>query len=109
MLLSLLLLPAAAWWYLRLQSQRERATTAQNPLLQVQDRSGQNFARRRHIPPILFLTGLAFMLMGLSRPEMVVALPRVEGTVILAFDVSNSMLAEDFEPNRIEEIGRAHV
>ena len=102
MLLSLLLLPVAAWWYLRLQARRQEAVATQNPLLQVQDRSGQNIAQRRHIPPILFLIGLTFLLIGLARPEMVVALPRIEGTVILAFDVSNSMLAEDFEPNRIE-------
>ena len=33
---------------------------------------------------------------------MPISLPRIEGTVILAFDVSNSMLAEDLEPSRIE-------
>jgi Ca-activated chloride channel family protein len=32
---------------------------------------------------------------------MTVNLPRVEGTVILAFDVSGSMAAEDLEPNRM--------
>jgi Ca-activated chloride channel family protein len=39
---------------------------------------------------------------GLARPEMIVRLPRVEGTVILAFDVSRSMAADDLEPTRIE-------
>jgi Ca-activated chloride channel family protein len=33
---------------------------------------------------------------------MDVSLPRVEGTLILAFDVSSSMLADDLEPTRIE-------
>ena len=33
---------------------------------------------------------------------MSVALPQREGTVILAFDVSNSMRAKDLEPTRIE-------
>jgi Ca-activated chloride channel family protein len=32
---------------------------------------------------------------------MTVNLPRVEGTVILAFDVSGSMAAEDLQPNRM--------
>jgi Ca-activated chloride channel family protein len=41
-----------------------------------------------------------------------VSLPRIEGTVILAFDVSSSMLADDLEPSRIEaakEAARAFV
>ena len=42
------------------------------------------------------------MLFGLSRPETFVELPRVEGTVILAFDVSSSMDADDLEPTRME-------
>ena len=33
---------------------------------------------------------------------MVVGLPKVEGIVILAFDVSGSMSADDFEPTRME-------
>jgi Ca-activated chloride channel family protein len=33
---------------------------------------------------------------------MIVRLPRVEGTVILAMDVSQSMAADDLEPTRIE-------
>jgi Ca-activated chloride channel family protein len=48
------------------------------------------------------LLGLVLIIIGLARPEMAVSLPRVEGTVILAFDVSNSMLADDLVPTRIE-------
>jgi Ca-activated chloride channel family protein len=48
------------------------------------------------------MVGLTLLLFGLARPEMVVELPRVEGTVILALDVSNSMAADDLEPTRME-------
>jgi Ca-activated chloride channel family protein len=58
--------------------------------------------RRRHIPPALFLAGLAFLLIGVARPQAVVSLPRAEGTIILAFDVSGSMAAEDLKPTRME-------
>jgi Ca-activated chloride channel homolog len=54
------------------------------------------------VPVTFFFAGLALLLFGLARPEMPVSLPRIEGTVILAFDVSNSMLADDLEPTRIE-------
>ncbi|MGZ8783543.1 MAG: vWA domain-containing protein, partial [Gaiellaceae bacterium] len=39
---------------------------------------------------------------ALARPTMTFALPERTGTVILAFDVSNSMRAKDLEPTRID-------
>ena len=57
---------------------------------------------RRHIPPALFLVGLAILIVALARPQTVVSLPRLEGTVILAFDVSGSMAADDMKPTRME-------
>jgi Ca-activated chloride channel family protein len=57
---------------------------------------------RRHIPPALFLIGLTILAISLARPQTVVSLPRVEGTVILTFDVSGSMAADDMKPNRME-------
>ena len=41
-------------------------------------------------------------MIALARPQTVVSLPRVEGTVILAFDVSGSMAADDLKPTRME-------
>jgi Ca-activated chloride channel family protein len=41
-------------------------------------------------------------MISLARPQTVVSLPREEGIVILAFDVSGSMAADDLEPTRIE-------
>lgn len=47
---------------------------------------------------------LAFVVLGIAmgRPQATVALPTVEGTVILAFDVSASMAADDVKPSRLE-------
>jgi Ca-activated chloride channel family protein len=47
---------------------------------------------------MLMLIGLTALLIGLARPRAMVALPHIEGTVILAFDVSSSMAADDPEP-----------
>jgi len=49
----------------------------------------------------MFLVAMTLLLIALARPQLVVSLPRVEGTVILVFDVSGSMAAEDLQPNRI--------
>jgi Ca-activated chloride channel family protein len=57
---------------------------------------------RRHVPFAFFLTALALLLASLARPQMTLELPRREGTVVLAFDVSNSMLATDLQPNRMD-------
>ena len=102
MLFSLLLLPLLVGLYLWLVGRRQRAMNDLGPLGVVQNRSGRDVGRRRHAPPAFFLLGLALLLFGLARPEAPVSLPRVEGTVILAFDVSNSMMAEDMEPTRME-------
>ncbi|NLF63071.1 MAG: VWA domain-containing protein [Chloroflexi bacterium] len=102
MLLALLLVPLLLWLYLRLLRRRQTAAADLGPLAVVQNRQGQDVGRRRHVPPALYLAGLTFLLFGMARPEMPISLPRIEGTVILAFDVSNSMLAEDLEPSRIE-------
>ena len=50
---------------------------------------------------MLFLLGVTLLLFGLARPQATLDLPHREGTVILAFDVSNSMKAKDLEPTRI--------
>jgi Ca-activated chloride channel family protein len=42
------------------------------------------------------------LLLALARPQTVINLPRIEGTVILGFDVSGSMAADDLQPTRME-------
>ena len=44
--------------------------------------------------PCLLLAGLTILVLALARPQSVVSVPRVEGTVILSFDVSGSMAAD---------------
>jgi Ca-activated chloride channel homolog len=56
---------------------------------------------RRHLPPLLFVAALVLLMLGIARPQATVGVPRTAGTVILAFDVSNSMGAEDVAPTRL--------
>lgn len=101
MLISLLLLPLAVGLYIWLQ-RRRRQRLASVGSLGWAFTGGKSLGARRHIPPVLFLLGMALLLIALARPQMTVNLPRIEGTVILAFDVSGSMAAEDLEPTRME-------
>lgn len=102
MLFTLLLVPLFVGFYFRLLRQRQQAVAALGPLGFVQSSTGSRPGKRRHVPSLFFLISLTLLLFGLARPEMTVSLPRVEGTVILAFDVSNSMMADDLDPTRIE-------
>lgn len=102
LLFSLLLVPIFMMAYRRALRRRQKAADDLGPLGMMQTSSGGNIRRWRHIPPVFFTIGLALILFGLARPEMYVDLPKVHGTVILAFDVSQSMDAEDMEPTRME-------
>ncbi len=102
MLFSLLLIPLFAVLYLRLQRRRRRFVASYGNLGLVQAASGRGLGARRHLPPALFLASLAILFVGLARPQAMVTLPRVEGTVILAFDVSGSMAADDMKPTRLD-------
>ena len=102
MLLFLILVPLFVLLYLRLQQRRRQVVARYGSLGLVQAAHGHEPGIRRHIPPAFFLAGLTILIVSLARPQTVVSLPRVEGTVILAFDVSGSMSADDLQPTRME-------
>ena len=102
MLLLLLLMPLFVMLYLRMQQRRRRVAARYGSLGLVPGAVGRQLGLRRHIPPALFLVGLTLLTLALARPQAVVSLPRVEGIVILAFDVSGSMAADDMKPTRME-------
>jgi Ca-activated chloride channel family protein len=102
LLWSLLIIPLLVMLYLRMQQRRKGYALRYGSLGLVQQASGRGIGSRRHIPAMLFLGGLCLLLLAMARPQMPVSLPKVEGIVILAFDVSGSMYAEDFEPTRME-------
>ena len=54
-----------------------------------------------HLPPSLFLAGVAALLFSVARPVLVMTGPSNEGTVILLIDVSLSMAASDVPPSRL--------
>lgn len=98
----LLLVPLTIALYMRLQQRRRRLAARMGGLGLAQQGVGRRLGSWRHLPPALFLIGLMLLTLALARPETLVSLPRVQGTVILAFDVSRSMAANDFDPTRLE-------
>lgn len=102
LLWSLVTIPLFVLLYLRMQKRRAQYAVRYGSLGLVRQATGRGVGSRRHIPALLFLAGLTILFLALGRPQMVMGLPKVEGTVILAFDVSGSMSADDFEPTRME-------
>ncbi len=61
--------------------------------------------RLRHLPLMLRLLAMALLIVALARPQTTSASREVsiEGIdIMIALDISGSMLAEDFRPNRME-------
>lgn len=102
MLLSLIFLPLAVLMYILVQRRRQKALARYSSLGLGHGLQRQNPGFRRHVPPALFLGGIALLMIALARPQAVINLPRVEGTVILAFDTSGSMAADDLKPSRMD-------
>lgn len=102
MLPLLLLIPIIALVYVLLQRRRQKYALRYASLSLVKEAMGRGPGWRRHIPAAIFLIALTFMIIGLARPEMETLVPSAEGTIILAVDVSGSMIATDLQPNRLE-------
>lgn len=99
----LLLLPALAWWYWKAGRRKKGtmlvSTTGWNK------RSKSLKVRLQHLPFILRLLALACIILAMARPQSHFDEERVKGEgvdIILTLDVSGSMLAQDFSPNRLE-------
>ena len=101
-LLSLLTLPLCVLGYMRLQRRRSTAAAGLGSMGAAPGGTAVLAGRRRHVPPTILLVGVALLVMATARPQLMLPLPRMEGTVVLAMDVSASMAADDVEPNRME-------
>ena len=102
MFLLLILVPLIMALYVMLQRRRRRITATYSGLGLLNGAGGHSPGIRRHIPMVFFLVGLTILIVALARPQTVVSMPKEQGTVILAFDVSGSMAADDMKPTRMD-------
>jgi Ca-activated chloride channel homolog len=102
-LLLLLLIPLAAFWYwYRLQKQQSYISISTTAPL-----TGNSSWRARFFPFLPILRALAFaaMVFALARPQLSLKEEdiKAEGIdIILVMDISSSMLAQDFQPDRLQ-------
>jgi Ca-activated chloride channel family protein len=95
-------IPALIWWYVtRYNSQQAALKVSSAYAFTVS--SFKNILR--HLPFVLRLLALSCIILALARPRRHTdeQMKKGEGIdIVLAIDVSGSMLSHDFEPNRLE-------
>ena len=97
---ALALLPLLVAGYLLFQARRPRRVARfGNPAL-LPNIVPATPGWRRHVPIAFYVLALAGLLLGLARPQAVLAVPREQATVVLVMDTSVSMIATDVVPAR---------
>lgn len=102
MLWLLAVIPLLVALYIVLLRRKKKLALRYANLSMVRQAMGAGATFRRHVPPLLFLIALTLMIAAVARPAAVITLPSQRSTVILAMDVSGSMLATDVEPDRLQ-------
>ena len=100
----LILLPLIATWYI-LQARKTSATMTISSLKPFEGGRRGLRVYLRHSLPILRALSVGFLIIALARPQNTHSWQKdsIEGIdIMLAMDVSGSMQAMDFKPNRLE-------
>jgi len=102
-LLLLLLIPMIVWYILKL---RKSQATIQISSVEGFSKAPNTFRTYlRHVPFILRMLALTFLIIALARPQTTNRwnTATTEGIdIMMSLDISSSMLAMDFKPNRLE-------
>lgn len=102
-LLLLLLIPYIVWYVLRGRRSEPSMRVSSTRMYITMPKSYKVYLR--HVPFVLRMIALALIVVVLARPQSTDhwQSSEIEGIdIMLAMDVSTSMLAEDLKPNRIE-------
>ena len=107
-LCALLLIPLMEIWYRKYGKRKESVVNISSKELMIE--SFITGGKYRHlILRVLGLILLCLIILGLARPQHVDTLEKTKVDVVdivLVLDISSSMLAEDFKPNRLEAVKR---
>ena len=101
LLVSVVLVPIGIAIYLLLDRRRRSRLAGKGGPGLAHGITRRPAGMRGRIPAVLVVAGLVAMSVAMARPQAVVSLPKEEGTVILAFDISASMGAKDITPTRM--------
>ena len=103
--LLLLLIPITAWYVIRLSKAQASFKLASGSSFTNKNRGLK--VRLRHLPFLLRMITLSLLIIVLARPQAVDSWEKSETQgidIVLALDISGSMLAQDLQPNRMEAV-----
>lgn len=95
------LIPLLIAAYLWNQKRRRRFAVRYSSLSLVRPAVPAQSRWRRYLPLALFCLALAGLVFSLARPVAVTLVPQGRATVMLALDISRSMLQDDIPPSRL--------
>jgi Ca-activated chloride channel family protein len=95
-----IVVPLLAIAYVRMQRQRAAAMPGAARWSRHPGSTGAPRLRRL-LPPVLYALALTLLIGAAARPMAVLSLPSLRDVIILAFDVSHSMRADDVKPTRL--------
>jgi len=102
----LTLLPLAIVWYVYKRKDQQARLTISS--LKGFEGSSSNLARLHPILFLLRLVSLTFIVLALARPQTIDVSTRTKTNkgidIVMAIDVSSSMLAQDLKPNRLNAL-----
>ena len=101
----LLLLAVVPIAYRHFANRSRPAALTYSDVAVVKRSDRKHTGRRRHIPFILRVLGMVALVVAFARPQSGVTEERITTRgidIVMAIDLSTSMLAEDLTPNRIE-------
>lgn len=99
----LLLLPLMVYWYF-FRPKKQRGSLGVSSIDRFKNTSSLRTSLR-HVPFFLRLFSITFIIIALARPQTKNDEQQAEGAgidIVLCLDVSGSMMAQDFSPNRME-------
>ena len=100
-LVLLVLVPLGIALARRIDARRRGRVSALSGTLAVTDARPAHRALDR-LASALVVSAFVVLIVALARPQATIAVPRLEGTLMLTFDVSASMAADDADPSRLE-------
>jgi len=100
LLLTLAILPIAMAAFVIVQRRRARFAIRYTNIDVLATVQG-SLPWRRYAPPLLFMSALAALCVGVARPQARTLVATDKATVILVLDQSGSMFAQDLHPSRL--------
>jgi Ca-activated chloride channel homolog len=109
-LLALLLIPVLISMHLGMRAWRTKALNAFGDKHIVKQLFPNLSTTKRTWKTVLFLVAYALLVIGIANPQVGTKLEEIKRSgadLMICLDVSNSMMAEDLKPNRLEKSKRA--